>query len=131
MHIENPNHGGVMENDIRPIENFCPKCSGFYLWTEGTGHCLCCGYMWNPQINRQLFTSPHCAFKCCLAPIPKYERIYCPKHEGEIVDAQAMRNIDRQKRYVRKVGGMQDDGQIRLNAPIMVKLKAQHRKTVA
>lgn len=119
-----------MDNTKKPNGNVCPKCSGFYAWVDPGGRCLCCGYHYNPPLERNLF-SIHCAFKCCLAPIPSHDRIYCPKHEGEIVDEQAIRNIQRQKRYVRKTGGMQDEGQIRLNSPIMVKLKAQHKKTVA
>lgn len=117
-------------NTILPQGNVCPKCSGFYSWSDPHGHCLCCGYHYNPPLERNLFTI-HCAFKCCLASISSFETVYCPKHDGEEIDQQALQNIEKQKRYVRKTGGMQDDGQIRLNAPIMVKLKPHHKKTVA
>jgi hypothetical protein len=51
-------------------------------------------------------------------------------HSGEVVNEGARRNIQRQHNYTKRKGN-QEEGAIRLNAPIMVKLKAQYRKTVA
>lgn len=35
-------------NDIKPCGDTCPKCHGLYVWDSLIGHCLCCGYVWNP-----------------------------------------------------------------------------------
>jgi hypothetical protein len=51
-------------------------------------------------------------------------------HSGEVVNEGARRNIQRQHNYTKRKGN-QEEGAIRLNAPIMVRLKAQYRKSVA
>lgn len=112
-------------NKMKPEGNRCPKCQGFYDWGEGLGRCVCCGFHWNPPIEPKVIRTPHCAYKCCLVPIPSYERVYCPKHEREIVDEQAWRNLARQKAYVRKFGGHYDTDHIRLSVPIMVKQRPE------
>jgi len=120
-----------MDNTTKPQGNLCPKCSGWYDWSTLEGRCLMCGFMWNPLIVPQVrFKIPHCCFGQCVRPIPDIKNIFCPIHEREVVTNHTVNNINRQTRYTQRKGN-QDDGQIRLNAPIMVKLKAQYRKTVA
>lgn len=117
-------------NNKKPEGNDCPKCSGYYAWAEELGRCLMCGYVYNPTIQPKGFKIPHCCFGQCVRPIERFEQVYCPVHAGEIVNQATMENMKRQKNYTRRKGN-QEEGAIRLNAPIMVKLKAQYRKTVA
>ncbi len=117
-------------NNIKPEGNYCPKCAGFYDWTTPEGRCLMCGYVWNPTIQPKGFKIPHCCFGQCVRPIDSMEQLFCPVHCGEVINEAARKNIQRQHKYTKRKGN-QEDGAIRLNAPIMVKLKAQYRKTVA
>lgn len=119
-----------MDNKTKPEGNLCPKCSGFYDWTTHEGRCLACGFVYNPPLPAVEFKVPHCCFGQCVRPIKKIEDIFCEVHRGEIVGEGARRNIHRQRTYTKRKGN-QEDGQIRLNTPIMVKLKSHHRKTVA
>ena len=114
-------------NAIKPKENICPKCNGFYDWTVSTGHCLVCGYVWNPVAPPKGFKIPHCSFMQCVRPIDRWEQIFCHAHSGKMVNEGTRNNQKRQRNYK----GYQEEGAIRLNAPIMVKLKADYRKTVA
>lgn len=120
-----------MDNKTKPEGNLCPRCQGWYDWSTAEGRCLMCGYVWNPLVVPQVqFKIPHCCFGQCVRPIPKLENIFCSNHAGETVGEGTRANLLRQRRYTQRKANM-EDGQIRLNAPIMVKLKAQYRKTVA
>jgi len=119
-----------MDNKTKPVGAHCPKCAGFYDWSTPYGRCLMCGYAWNPTVQPKGFKIPHCCFGQCVRPIDKLEQIYCPVHFGEIVNQHTLQNMKRQKNYTRRKGN-QEEGAIRLNGPIMVKLKAHYRKTVA
>ena len=119
-----------MDNSTKPTGTNCPKCDGFYSWTEPFGRCLMCGYAWNPTIATSLFKIPHCCFGQCVRPIDTLEQVFCPNHVGEAVNESAKKNIEKQRRYTQRKAN-QDDGQIRLNAPIMVKLKTHYKNTVA
>ena len=119
-----------MNNATKPVGNECPKCRGFYEWLSELGRCLNCGYEWNPPIPVPEFKIPHCCFGQCVRPIEKIEQIFCERHQGELVRGQVLKNIAQQRRYTTRKAN-QDDGQIRLNAPIMVKLKVQFKKPVA
>ena len=116
-------------NNVKPIGSHCPKCGGFYDWSTSEGRCFMCGYVWNPTIEPKGFKIPHCCFGQCVRPINCFEKIYCPIHSGEIVNHDTMKNMQRQRNYTKRKGN-QEEGAIRLNAPIMVKLKARYRKTV-
>jgi hypothetical protein len=119
-----------MDNSQKPEGSCCPKCAGFYLWGDENGRCLCCGFHWNPTIQPKGFKIPHCCFGQCVKPIDRFEQIFCPTHAREMVNAGARKNIQRQRNYTKRKGN-QEEGAIRLNAPIMVKLKSHHKKTVA
>ncbi len=119
-----------MDNKTKPEGNLCPKCAGWYDWTTQEGRCLMCGFVWNPRMPMAEFKIPHCCFGQCVRPIGRVEQIFCQVHKGEMVNEYTRKNIHRQQMYTKRKAN-QEDGQIRLNAPIMVKLKAQYRKTVA
>ena len=119
-----------MDTQKKPEGNSCPKCSGFYLWSEENGRCLMCGFAWNPKRALADFKIPHCSFGQCVKPIPRFEQIFCHVHSGEIFNENTRKNIQKQKNYTTRKGN-QEEGAIRLNAPIMVKLKQRYRKTVA
>ena len=117
-----------MENNIKPIECECPKCQGFYDWTEDQGRCIICGYRWNPAIDLPKMKFPHCSFGACLAPIERIDRIFCMIHQGEIVDAVVRQKIGHQRRIKTKVE-RHAESQIRFNTPVMVRLKKNRAKT--
>jgi len=117
-------------NAIKPEGNLCPRCTGFYDWSTLEGHCIMCGYVWNPIASPIGFKIPHCSFGQCVRPIDRFEQIFCPVHSGEMVSEETWKNIKRQRNYTKRKGN-QEEGAIRLNAPIMVKLKPRYRKTVA
>lgn len=111
-----------MKNNIKPEGNLCPRCGGFYDWTEQQGRCLPCGYRWNPALDLPKLRTPHCAFGSCLQPIDSIEKIFCLVHQGEIVDRVVRENIGRQRRMKTKIE-RHAEGQIRFNTPVMVRLK--------
>lgn len=110
------------KNNIKPCGNACPRCAGYYDWTNEQGHCVICGYRWNPQLILHELKTPHCSAGRCLRPIARLEQIFCVVHQGEIVDRVVRKNIGYQKRRRTKAEHT-GDSQIRFNAPIPVRLK--------
>ena len=109
-------------NNVKPIGNACPRCSGHYDWNEHQGRCVICGYRWNPALDLPKLKLPHCAFGSCLQPIDRIEQVFCVIHQGEIVSAVVRQNIGMQRRWKTKVE-RHTESHIGFNAPITVRLK--------
>lgn len=105
-------------NDIKPVDNLCPKCEGFYVWEDDFHRCLCCGYVYNPQIIEKRLIRLHCTWGACVKPVVDETQVYCDKHNSAKPTTQA---LFRRSKQLRNSRPSYVENQIYLNRPIPVR----------
>lgn len=116
-----------MKNDLKPVNQMCPKCGGHYVLGNEDHRCMNCGYRYNPPITHDYLERPHCCFGQCVTPIGDLKRIFCHKHQGEVIREDTIQCMKKQQRRDWAIDRLGDVG-TRHSMPVMVKLRDEHKK---